>query len=137
VDRIAFYDINPGASIVTAGDIDTFNVFNNINLTDNATINVGRDLNLLTVGGSVTIDGNSRFVVGRDLGLVTKPAKGSDPGGRGGTIEGNLAVGPTGEFRIVRSLGSTLFVFGQVTGGSRIFIASGASNLVALGGITP
>ncbi len=137
VDRIALFNIDPGASIVTGGDLNTFDVYNNLAISGGPSIKIGRDLNWWNVGGTVSITAGSTFDVGRDIGLVAQPAKGTDPGGKGGLIQGNLDVGLGSAFTVGRSLDATLLVQGSVSGASRITIPNGASNLVALGGFTP
>ena len=45
VDRIAFESLKPGASIVTGGDVNTLDVFNNLTIGGGPGIAIGRDLN--------------------------------------------------------------------------------------------
>ena len=54
IDRIAFENILPGASITTGGDVNTLDVLNGIDLSGAGTgIFIGRDLNLLNVGSNI------------------------------------------------------------------------------------
>ena len=103
VDRIAFADLLPGAAIRVGGDLDTLSVLNDIDLRaapgapvgpDRNLIDVGRDLNVINVGHDVLLRDGASVTVRRNLGLVPQPPKFSDPGGRGGVIEGDLVVGP-------------------------------------------
>jgi hypothetical protein len=137
LDRIAVYDINPGAAVITGGDINTFDVFNNLTVAGGPGIQVGRDLNWLNVGGNISITDGSEFVVGRDIGLMAQPPKGTDPGGQGAIVDGNLIIGPGSRFRIGRRLSATFLVFGNVQGSSRLIIPSGAGNFVSVGGFVP
>ncbi len=58
IDRIAFANILPGASITTGGDVNTLDVLNSASLSGAGTgIFIGRDLNLLNVGGALTLSG--------------------------------------------------------------------------------
>lgn len=137
VDRIALYDVSPGASIITGGDLNTFNVYNNLTLSGGRNIQIGRDLNWWTVGGTVTIENGSNFAVGRDIGLFAQPPKGTDPGGQGGRINGNLVVNPGSSFTIGRALDFPLIVYGQIKGTTQISIPVGGGNLIAVGGTMP
>jgi hypothetical protein len=128
VDRLAFKDIEPGAVIATGGDVDTFDVFNDITLTGPpASIQVGRDLNFLNVGGNITIGNGSAIIVGRDIGLVAQPAKGTDPGGQGATVNGDLTIGPNSTFLVKRNIDAPFIINGNVVGASR-FIVLGTTN---------
>ena len=81
IDRIALYSIVPGASITTGGDLQTLDVFNNIDLSGAGTgITIGRDLNLLNVGGIITLSNGANFIIGRNLGLIPQPPKGTGTG---------------------------------------------------------
>lgn len=137
VDRIAFSDLLPGASIITGGDLNTFNVLNNLTLGGGPGISIGRDLNWLNVGGTVTLQDGSSFVVVRDIGLNNQPPKGTDPGGQGGLIQGDFLIGPDSTFVVGRALDDLLGTFGTVVGTSRVSIPFGFNNLVALGGLIP
>ena len=130
VDRLAFRVIEPGAVIATGGDVNTFDVFNDITLTGPpGNISIGRDVNFLNVGGNITLGNGSSFVVGRDVGLVAQPAKGTDPGGQGATVKGSIIIGPGSAFRVTRFIDAPFLVSGGITGFSR-FTAAGGLNLV-------
>lgn len=121
VDRIAFYSYKPGTFIRTGGDLNTFNSFTNVNLAGaGGGIFVGRDLNWMNVGGNVTIGSGTSITVARDIGLTAQAAKGSDPGGRGALITGNLDVQPGGAFNVGGSVLGSFVVDGSVTGEERI-----------------
>lgn len=135
VDRIAVAEIAPGATIATGGDINTLDVFDNINLSGAGTgIAVGRDLNWLSVGGGVMANNGANFTVGRDVGLVSQPAKGTDTGGQGGLVGGDFAIAPTSHFAIGRALDATLLVRGNAGLTGQISIPAGGQNFQALGG---
>jgi hypothetical protein len=137
VDRIALEAVNPGATIATGGDINTLNVFDNLTLSGSGTgLSVGRDLNWLTVGGNVTATNGANIIVGRDIGLVAQPAKGTDTGGQGGLIQGNLAVAAPSVFAVGRALDAQLLVRGHAASVSQFSIPTGGQNLVALGGFS-
>ena len=128
VDRIAFYSILPGGSITTSGDLNTLDVYSDVNLSGTgAGISVGRDLNWFQTFGNVNITNNANFVVGRDLGNVSQPAKGSGNTGQGAYIGGNLNIDPGSALVVTRfapafGTGGVL-VLGSATGASRIFVS--------------
>lgn len=136
VDRIALFALKPGASIITGGDLNTLDVFNNLSLGGSTGIVVGRDLNWMQVGGNITIGPGSTFTVNRDIGLILQPAKGSDPGGQGARIGGNMSIQPGGSFVVGRSVQSPFVIQGAGTGFSRAQVAFGGSNIIAIGRIT-
>ncbi len=136
VSRIAFQSLVPGASITTGGDLDTFDVFNDLTIGGGPGINVGRDLNWLNVGGTVTVNSGSSLAVGRDIGLNAQAAKGTDPGGQGAEILGDLVINPGGSLTVGRSLDAQFIVQGSVTGASLISIPQGGTNFVSRGGFT-
>ena len=81
IDRIAFAQLLPGASITTGGDVNTLDVLNGATLSGPGTgVFVGRDLNLLNVGGDLTLSNGAVFSIGRNLGLVPQPPKGTGTG---------------------------------------------------------
>jgi hypothetical protein len=135
IDRIALFSIEPGGSIQTGGDVNTLDIFQNATLSNGPGLIVGRDLNWLVVGGDITIDSGAAFATGRDIGLTNQPPKGSDLGGQGGTITGNIVVNPGGAFVVGRSIDALVGVKGSIFGASHIVIPNGGNNLVALGGI--
>src|SRR5439155_21431901 len=100
-------------------------------------LRIGRDLNFLNVTGNVVVENGSTFAIDRDLGLIAQAAKGTDPGGQGGVIQGNLEVQPGGSFLIGRSIDAPFLVNGSVTGTSRIVVHAGAGNFQARGGFFP
>lgn len=136
VDRIAFYALKPGSSIVTGGDLNTLNTFNDLAIGGGPGLAIGRDLNWTRVGGNLSIGAGSSFAVGRDIGLTSQPAKGSDPGGVGAHIGGNMSIAPTGSFIVSRSIQNLFLIDGTFTGASRAQVAFGGSNVFARGGIT-
>ena len=137
VDRIAFYALKPGAAIITGGDLNTLDVYNNLSLGGKLGIIVGRDLNWMQVGGNIDIGAGSTFTVNRDIGLVLQQPKGSDPGGQGARIGGNMTIQPGGSFVVARSIQSQFVVQGAFSGASRAQVSFGGSNVIAFGGITP
>ncbi|MDB5350723.1 MAG: hypothetical protein JWN86_1970 [Planctomycetota bacterium] len=137
VDRIAFIAYKPGAAITTGGDLNTLDSFTDMNLAGGPGIQVGRDLNWVNIGGNLTVSDGSSLSVARDVGLTLQPAKGTDPGGAGGLVGGNVNIAPGGAFTIGRALQSTFLVQGRTDGASRITIPFGAANYVSRGGIFP
>ena len=141
IQRIALADIQPGGSISVGGDLNILSIFNNATFSNGGSLAVGRDLNWLNVGNNVTIGAGSAIGVTRDIGLTAQPANGSDPGGQGGLIGGNLAIALGGQFIIGRSLDAPLNILGAVSGASGItFLAGpnhGQNNFDSRGGFTP
>lgn len=149
VDRLAFRSILPGASIVTGGDLNTLDVLQDVHL-NGTNIEVGRDLNLFNVGGNVVLENGASILVGRDMGLVAQPAKGTGTGANvlslnapligttfvGTTppavsayIQGDLVVGPGGQFGVGRAVDKLIFIGGDVNGSSRVFIPENNTGL--------
>jgi hypothetical protein len=132
IDRIAFDEIAPGASIITGGDVDTLDVFDSVALSGAGTgIVIGRDLNFFDAFGNVTVGNGAVFNVGRDVGLTEQPPKGTGPGpGQGIVIQGNLVIGPDSSFVVNRFMdlsftnlgGVTMTVNGVIVGASRIVV---------------
>jgi hypothetical protein len=138
IDRIAFDEIAPGASIITGGDVDTLDVFDSVALSGAGTgIVIGRDLNFFNAFGNVTVANGAVFNVGRDVGLTEQPPKGTGPGpGQGIVIQGSLVIGPTSSFVVNRFLdfsftnlgGVTMTVNGPIVGFSRIIVGFNTPN---------
>lgn len=144
INRIAFNRLLPGATITTAGDVNTLDVFVDANLSGlNTGVFIGRDLNWLNVGGSITLQDGARFVVDRDTGQSPQPVKGTDPGGQGMLITGNLTISPTSIFRVNRNLvgsstGNSLTVVGNLNGSSRFSVGGAVLRPVVIQGtVTP
>lgn len=141
IQRIALADIQPGASISAGGDINILDVYNNATFANGGYLAVGRDLNWFNVGNSVTIGPGSAIGVSRDIGLSAQPPNGTDPGGQGGLIGGNLAIAPGGRFLIGRSLDAPFNVIGSTSGAAGIAFLAGANhgqnNFTSRGGFTP
>ena len=128
VDRIALYSILPGGSITTSGDVNTLDIYSDVTLSGTgAGISIGRDLNWFQTFGNVNITDNANFTVGRDLGNTLQPAKGSGNAGQGTYIKGNLNIDPGSALVINRfapPVGAGGFlVIGSATGASRIFVS--------------
>ncbi|MDR3638129.1 MAG: hypothetical protein P4L84_30265 [Isosphaeraceae bacterium] len=147
VDRIALDAINPGASINVGGTLNTLDVYNGINLTGNGSITVGGNLNLMNVGQSVDLSNGSSITVDGTLALLPQPAKGTGTGSNiltlnqsslSGTlttttgipnvaayIQGSLNVGTGSKFTVKHGIeaGSILFVGGNVTGGTGLYVS--------------
>ena len=136
IDRISFYSYQPGAGIITGGDLNTFDAFKDINLAGGPGISIGRDLNWMQVGGNINVGAGSTFKVGRDIGLTVQIAKGTDPGGQGARVQGNMTIAHGGAFVVGRSVDSTFLVDGFISGASRFTVPSGSANFIARGGIT-
>jgi hypothetical protein len=164
VDRIAFNSIQPGASIVTGGSLNTLDVLQGITLNTGTSIQIGRDLNLLNVGQDINLSNGSQINIGRDLGAVLQPPKGTGtgsnvltlnfntignqvannntvPGSVSTYIQGNLNIGAGSAFVIGRALDFPIFIIGDINGASRIVIpksnVSSGSPLISLGTVTP
>lgn len=140
INRLAFYSINPGASITTGGDVNTLDVLNSITLSGAGTgITIGRDLNLLNVGGNITLENGANFTIDRNLGLVAQPPKGTGTGSNvlslnftavtgsvntippipslGSYIQGDVNVNPGSLFTIGGDIYNTLYVEGEIEAG--------------------
>ena len=125
IDRIAFEQLLPGASITTGGDVNTLDVLNGINLSGAGTgVFIGRDLNLLNVGGSVQLSKGAVFSIGRNLGLVNQPPKGTGTGSNVLTLNFNSLLGTTITVSLPPSVGS--FIQGNLI----IDTAHGSSFLI-------
>ncbi len=81
VDRIAFYNILPGASIAVGGDLATLDVYSTLYLNGGPGILVGRDLDFLSTGQSLVLANGASILTGRDIGPFVQGAKGTGPGG--------------------------------------------------------
>jgi len=149
IDRLAFRSILPGASIKTGGDLNTLDVLQGVHLSG-GNIQVGRDLNLFNVGGDIVLENGSSILIGRDMGLVGQPAKGTGTGVNvlslnaplvgttfTGTvapavsayIQGDLVVGPGGQFGVGRAVDKVIWIGGDVDGASRVFIPENNTGL--------
>jgi hypothetical protein len=141
IDRIAFYNLLPGASITTGSDLNTLDVYNDANLSGAGTgINIGRDLNWFYSTGNLSVSDGATFTVGRDLGLTAQASKGTDPGGQGALIVGNVTVDPSSTFVIGRNLAAPFRVDGNFTGVDQVTVGgtvTGSAGFVVLGTQTP
>jgi hypothetical protein len=145
IDRIAFFALEPGASITTGGDLGTLDVLNGITLSGAGTgVSIGRDLNLLNVGQNMVIANGASFAIGRDLGLVSQPPKGTGTGSNvlllnfntlvGTTIttalpasvstfiQGGIVIGPGSSLTIGRNIVNGMYVSGSIQGFSRFLV---------------
>ncbi|HEU5118237.1 MAG TPA: hypothetical protein VFT74_16585 [Isosphaeraceae bacterium] len=106
VDRIAFYDFLPGATINVGGTLDTLDVYHQAAFAGAGTgIHVGLDLNDMTVGMSLILENGATMTVGRDLGQVVQAAKGTGPGGVGLLVQGDMIVGTGSSMTVNRYVG--------------------------------
>jgi hypothetical protein len=138
VDRIAFSEVAPTASIKVGGTLNTLDILNNASFSGAGTgITTGRDLNSLSVGGDLTLANGAGITVGRDLGLVGQGAKGTGPSGQGILVQGNLTIGTTSFLRIIRDVDGPIVIQGNLVGSSRISAAGGRGGLVVSGTTTP
>jgi hypothetical protein len=137
VSRIALSSIQPGASIITGGDLNTLNVYNSAVFDGGAGLRVGRDLNQLNVYGDFEFRNGAQFTVGRDIGLTAQPAKGTSGAGVGGDITGNMYIGSTSQWVVGRTVDSPFVIKGRLDGTNHITIPSGGGNVVAIGGFYP
>ncbi len=106
VDRIAFYNLLPGATINVGGDLNTLDVYHQAAFAGPGTgIHVGRDLNDMSVGMSLIMENGATMTVGRDLGQVTQSSKGTGPGGIGILVQGDMIVGTGSSMTVNRFVG--------------------------------
>jgi hypothetical protein len=125
IDRIAFTQLLPGASITTGGDVNTLDVLTDADLSGAGTgVFIGRDLNLLNVGGTLQLSNGAVFSIGRDLGLVPQPPKGTGTGSNVLLLNFNQLTNTTITVTLPPSVGS--FIQGNVI----IDTASGSSFLI-------
>ena len=152
IDRIAFDEILPGASITTGGDVNTLDVLDSANLSGAGTgIFIGRDLNLLNIGGNLQLSNGAVFSIGRNLGLAPQPPKGTGTGSNvlllnfnqltnttitttlppsvGSFIQGNLVIDTArgSAFLIGNQIVNTMYVEGGVIGFSGIQITTAST----------
>ncbi len=152
IDRIAFDNLLPGASITTGGDLNTLDVLGSIDLSGAGTgVVIGRDLNLLNVGGSVTLSSGAVFSIGRNLGLVSQPPKGTGTGSNvlllnfntlqdttvtvslppsvGSYIQGNVVIDTAAgsSFLIGNQIFNTMYIEGGIIGFSGMLITTATS----------
>jgi hypothetical protein len=148
IDRIAFANIVPGASITTGGDVNTLDVLNSADFSGAGTgVFIGRDLNLLNVGGSLTLSGGAQFNIGRNLGLVNQPPKGtgtgtnvlllnfnslqntitavSTPSAIGTYIQGDVIINAGSEFTVGANIVNPMYMEGALSGVSRLLVNTG------------
>lgn len=141
IDRIAFYNLLPGASITTGSDLNTLDIYNDADLSGVGTgINIGRDLNWFYSTGNLNVSDGATFTVGRDVGLTAQASKGTDPGGQGALIVGNVTVDPSSTFVIGRNLAAPFRVDGNFTGVDQVTVGgtvTGSAGFVVLGTQTP
>jgi len=113
IDRIAFLNILPGASITTGGDVNTLDVLDGIDLSGAGTgISIGRDLNLLNVGTNIQLSDGATFAIGRNLGLVSQAPKGTGTGSNVLLVNFNTLTNTTITTTLPPSVGS--FIQGNV-----------------------
>jgi hypothetical protein len=145
IDRIAFAQLLPGASITTGGDVNTLDVLNSVELSGAGTgIFVGRDLNLLNVGNSIQLSNGAAISIGRNLGLVSQPPKGTGTGSNvlllnfnqltqttitvalpqpvGTFIQGNVVINPGSQFLVGSNIVNLMYVEGGISGFSRLLV---------------
>ena len=137
VSRIALNSIQPGASIITGGDLNTLNVYNSAVFDGPGGISVGRDLNWMTVYGNLEFRNGANLLVGRDIGLNLQPDKGTSTGGKGALINGNMYISAGSSMQVGRSLDYPFLIQGRLDGANHITIPSGGSYLSAYGGYYP
>jgi hypothetical protein len=150
VDRIAFTNLLPGASIQTGGDLNTLDVLNNVSLNSGPGIVIQRDLNLLNVGQSMSLTNGASVNVGRFLGATPQPPKGTATGsnilalnqslvGSGtstlipavsGYIQGDLTLGAGSLFTAANGIASSSIIGtgtnGQPIPNPSVFLVNGS-----------
>jgi hypothetical protein len=165
IDRIAFNAIQPGASIVTGGSVNTLDILQGITLNTGTNIQIGRDLNLFNVGGDIDLSGGSKILINRDIGATLQPPKGTGSGSNVLTLflstlsttstvqanlppevsaylQGTINIAPGSAFVVGRAVDNPIFVIGDVNGSSRVVIPKSnvtpiANTIISLGTITP
>lgn len=140
VDRIALNRMAPGATIQTGSDLNTLDIYTDVNLSGaNTGIYVGRDLNAFNVNGDVTLSNGANIVVGRDVGAFAQAAQGTGPGGKGIVIKGNMTINPGSQFIIERNVSGPIVIYGNLVGASRITVKGGivSGGIQVAGTITP
>lgn len=138
VERIALNRLLPGALIQTRGDLNTLNIFTDATLSGAGTgLNIGRDLNWFFVDGDLTINDGAVVSVSRDIGLEAQAEKGSDPGGQGAQINGNLEIGPGSAFLVGRDLDFGMIIYGNLIGSSRLLINGTSAGVAVKGNVVP
>ncbi|WP_406697745.1 hypothetical protein V5E97_02660 [Singulisphaera sp. Ch08] len=135
IDRIAFNNLLPGASIQTNGDLNTLDVLNNVKLDRGPGIVIGRDLNLFNVGQDATFLNGASLNVGRFLGATPQPPKGTGTGSN--FLALNQALLGTGTSTSLPSLSG--YIQGDLTLGSgSIFTAAAGianSSIISINGV--
>jgi len=137
INRIAFKNILPGASITTGGDVNTLDVLDEIDLSGAGTgISIGRDLNLLNVGTNIQLSDGATFVIGRNLGLVPQAPKGTGTGSNVLLLNFNQLTNTTITVSLPEPVGS--FIQGNViidtSSGSAFLIGSSIFNTMYIEG---
>lgn len=129
VDRVAFADLLPGASIVTGSTLNTLDVLNNADMSGPGTgIHVGQDLNWFSIGANLLLTNGADFVVDRDIGAIGQGSKGTAPSGQGGVIVGDVLIGPGSFWHVGRSLGAPINLLGNFFGASRFSVGTPTGN---------
>ncbi|GIW89428.1 MAG: hypothetical protein KatS3mg108_3752 [Isosphaeraceae bacterium] len=116
VDRVALYELRPGAAVEIAGDLNTLDVFNTVTLVGGRGIRIGRDLNWFNTGGTLNLQDGAAILVGRDIGLAPQGAKGTGPAGQGGLIRGDLILGTGSTIAVGRFVDAPIVVQGSSSG---------------------
>lgn len=132
--RIAVNSIEPGASIITGGDLNSLNVYNSAVFDGGTGLKVGRDLNWMTINGNLEFRNGAQMIVGRDIGLNPQPDKGTSPGGQGAYVGGNTYIAPTSTLQVGRALDAVFLTQGRFDGINHVAIPAGGGNLIAYGG---
>jgi hypothetical protein len=148
VDRIAFNNLLPGASISVGGTLNTLDIANNAALTAGPGIIVAGDLNLLNVGQNLVLANGASLTVNRFIGLTPQPPKGTSTGsnvlslnqaqiGTGVSfltqsvsayIQGDVIIGPGSFLTIISGIASSSTTStGQVTASP--FVINGMLNV--------
>ncbi|AGA25003.1 hypothetical protein [Singulisphaera acidiphila] len=154
IDRIAFNNLLPGASIQTGGDLNTLDVLNNVKLDGGPGIVIGRDLNLFNVGQDLTLLNGASVNVGRFLGATPQPPKGTGTGsnflalnqsllGTGtstslpslsGYVQGDVLIGPGSIFTAAAGIANSSITASTATDASGI-LASASPSVFLVNGV--
>ncbi len=137
VDRIALDTILPGGSIDVGGTLNTLDVVHNANFDGGTGLFVGRDLNWMDIGQDLNFAGGSSMYIARDLGLVAQGSKGTDTGGQGALVHGNVNIAPGSSMNFGRFIDAPFTIYGSLNGYSRVNPTAALGKIIAYGGGTP
>jgi hypothetical protein len=128
VNRIAFADLLPGASIGVGGNLGSLDILNNAFLSGGPGIKTAGDLDWFSIGQNLILTNGSSLIVGRDIGAIAQGQKGTAPFGQGGQVVGDVLIGPGSSWQVVRALGAPINLLGNFFGFSRFTVGTPTGN---------